>query len=444
MPPEWLQAWLAFNAGLLIVLLLRPLWHRSRAPATVYLLWLLPLLMALASALPRSPLLPTVSVPLTAAPSSSIALAASTSPFSMGLLLCVLAQAGSLLLILHLLVRQIRLMRQWQSRVGEVVADWPGVSVLRGAVGPALTGLIRPRLILPRDFELRFTPAQQRLAIAHERAHWRAGDLPWRLLAWLCVVLQWWNPLAWWALRCFINDQELANDARVLRAHPGAELEYAHTLALAQDSVQAPMLCAMQTTHPLLWRVTMLRHHASHPASSRRLRLLTGLTLLGLTSLVMALDTSAPPPAENQFTVMVDAEFPGFEPATFAVAGPMDQTMSARLGEGTDAVNLAFTVTRTADPRTVLVSTAMHQGDTPIAAPTLLLPLGQTGAASGDGDAGIPAGPWRVQITVQKGLPDTTATPNEAASNRRDLPSANAAPLWQDGMAWTRPQDPEC
>ncbi|AVP96672.1 hypothetical protein C7S18_05400 [Ahniella affigens] len=439
--PDLLKLAIAFNVGLLIVLLLRPLWHRSGAPATVYGLWLLPVLLALATCLPKVSVMPTVVVPLEAAPSATVTIAGSSSITSLALVACVLAQLGSVLLLGYLMARHMRFTKRLGRTAGDQHPEWPEAQVFRANAGPALTGFWRPSLVLPPDFETRFSTRQQALAVAHERAHWRAGDLPIRWFAWLCVVLQWWNPLAWWALNCFINDQELANDARVLRACPDASLEYAQTLALAQTSAQAPLVCAMQTTHPLLWRVTMLKHHAANSALRTTMRLSAGLILLGLTGLTLALDTTQAPSSPNNYTVMVSAQFPGQPDAAFALAGPMGETMSARLGEQADAVALEFTVTRTSDPSVVLVSTRATQAEQELGTPTLLLPLGQAGGIRGTGEGADAAGSWSMQITVQKGLPGAALETTPAAET--GLPKVVTAP-WQDKMFWTKTNDPGC
>ena len=63
----------------------------------------------------------------------------------------------------------------------------------------------------------------QALILAHEQIHARRRDGLWRLLAQGFVAVFWFNPLAWIAMACFRQDQELACDAAVLREH-GAEV----------------------------------------------------------------------------------------------------------------------------------------------------------------------------------------------------------------------------
>ncbi|MEO1175335.1 MAG: M56 family metallopeptidase, partial [Myxococcota bacterium] len=88
----------------------------------------------------------------------------------------------------------------------------------RSAIGPGLYGLIRPRIVVPSDFETLFDTQQQQLIIAHERAHRRHGDTRTNAIATFGVALTWFNPIGYIALRAFRYDQELARDASVVGA----------------------------------------------------------------------------------------------------------------------------------------------------------------------------------------------------------------------------------
>lgn len=53
--------------------------------------------------------------------------------------------------------------------------------------------------------------------IKHEYQHYKAKDHIWQLLRTICLILQWHNPLVWWAYFASKHDGELACDARVLK-----------------------------------------------------------------------------------------------------------------------------------------------------------------------------------------------------------------------------------
>jgi beta-lactamase regulating signal transducer with metallopeptidase domain len=141
------------------------------------------------------------------------------------------------------------------------------------AVEPMVVGALRPRVVLPADFESRYTRDERALVLAHERAHVQRGDALANAIAtgWLC--LSWFNPLMHWAIGRFRFDQELACDALVLAATGTARRRYAHALLktqLAADSVgtAVPAGCHWQSTHPLTQRIAALKRPL--PGTMRR------------------------------------------------------------------------------------------------------------------------------------------------------------------------------
>jgi beta-lactamase regulating signal transducer with metallopeptidase domain len=92
----------------------------------------------------------------------------------------------------------------------------PRALVSPAVASPAVTGLIRPLLLLPAGFPEGFSAAEARLILLHEFTHLKRLDLP---LNWLMCVLQalhWFNPLLWFAFARMRADREAACDARVL------------------------------------------------------------------------------------------------------------------------------------------------------------------------------------------------------------------------------------
>ena len=92
---------------------------------------------------------------------------------------------------------------------------------------PALMGLFRPALLLPRDTRARFNELELRLIFLHELAHLKRGDLIAQWLIALLQVLHWFNPVLWFAFRRMRIDREPATDALVLsRAGEGEKERY--------------------------------------------------------------------------------------------------------------------------------------------------------------------------------------------------------------------------
>jgi len=107
--------------------------------------------------------------------------------------------------------------RRWPQRTlgGSVVYIAPDA-------GPAVVGLLRPRIVLPA-WLLDAPASRQALVLAHEQAHLDARD-PQLLTAALCLlVLMPWNLPLWWQLRRLRHAIEVDCDARVLGA--GHELQ---------------------------------------------------------------------------------------------------------------------------------------------------------------------------------------------------------------------------
>jgi len=105
-------------------------------------------------------------------------------------------------------------------------------------IGPLVTGLINPMIVLPRSFENYYSKQEQALALTHEITHIKRGDLWVMFCAVIFRALNWPNPLvhtlAW---RAFRADQEASCDAIVLKLaqqnHQHRKTNPAHTYASA-------------------------------------------------------------------------------------------------------------------------------------------------------------------------------------------------------------------
>lgn len=120
--------------------------------------------------------------------------------------------AVSLVLIIRLLasVRVLALARTWESEVVD------GVPVhVSGAIGPAVTGLVRRVIILPR-WALGLEGSARSLLLAHEREHQRSGDGWLILLSRILPAFVPWNAVLWWQTRRLRLAVETDCDARVL------------------------------------------------------------------------------------------------------------------------------------------------------------------------------------------------------------------------------------
>jgi beta-lactamase regulating signal transducer with metallopeptidase domain len=124
-----------------------------------------------------------------------------------------LVVSGALLVLLvGVHVRNRSLRGQWP------VAQIEGSSVLVAPRdGPAVMGLLRPHIVVPR-WLLDRPLAEQRIVVAHETQHLRAGDPVLLAVAWIVAAAMPWNAALWWIVSRLRLAVELDCDARVLGA----------------------------------------------------------------------------------------------------------------------------------------------------------------------------------------------------------------------------------
>jgi len=126
-------------------------------------------------------------------------------------------------------------------------------------------------IILPFDFEDRFSRAEQTAILAHEAHHLARGDVIANAVAALIQCLFWFNPLIHLAARWLRFDQEVACDAAVMAKRPGLRRPYAEALLKTQIVLAIPAVaCAWRARgFPALRnRIRLLKQQA--PSSPRR------------------------------------------------------------------------------------------------------------------------------------------------------------------------------
>lgn len=150
---------------------------------------------------------------------------------------------------------------------------------------PMLVGPVAPALLLPLDAANSFPEAELRMALAHEIAHARRGDLWLSLVPGLVQVLFFFHPLAWLAGREWALTREAACDAEVLRLSETGPGEYGRFLLRLAGSSPAPSgaLSATSGYRSLERRLRMLRTNA--PATRRIAA--TGALLTGLVAVTL-------------------------------------------------------------------------------------------------------------------------------------------------------------
>jgi beta-lactamase regulating signal transducer with metallopeptidase domain len=109
-----------------------------------------------------------------------------------------------------------------RRKFSAVVCDQP--------IGPALFGLFRPILVIPRALLESKTAAQLRPVLAHELIHLRRGDSLVGGVQLLCQCLWWFHPLVWWMNVQINRTREICCDGEVIAALNCEPVDYAQML----------------------------------------------------------------------------------------------------------------------------------------------------------------------------------------------------------------------
>jgi beta-lactamase regulating signal transducer with metallopeptidase domain len=177
--------------------------------------------------------------------------------------------------------------------VGRVRAriGWVRLVETPATAAPLAMGVLDPVIALPPGFLALYDRPARDLALAHELAHHRGGDLIVNVLVQPLFALHWWSPLGrygWLALR---RDQEAACDARVM-ARCGGVQRAAYAALIARfaaapgsahhAALTAPMACPVLGEKSIIHRLRSLAMSDLSPRRRLAGRALLGAGLLAL------------------------------------------------------------------------------------------------------------------------------------------------------------------
>lgn len=262
---QLLRANLVAGLAVMVVLALRLPTRRQFGAHTAYALWLMVPLAFIAS------LIPAAEAETEAAAEAAQASALFPAPLVQlpetldAPMIAGLWAVGLTLAIALVAMGQIRFLRRAKM----------------GKAGPALVGVICPRIVTPFGYDTQFSDAERALVRAHERAHMDRGDPKVNALIALAQCLCWFNPLVHLAAHLARIDQELACDATVMQRRPGARRLYAETMLKTQLVATAlPLGCHWLAggRHPLEARISMLKR----PRASERRAMVGAGAVAGL------------------------------------------------------------------------------------------------------------------------------------------------------------------
>ena len=136
---------------------------------------------------------------------------------------------------------------------------------------PFVMGVIKPRIYIPSSL----SKTERAVVICHENVHIQRGDHITRILAFLALVMHWFNPLVWIAFTLSSKDMELSCDEAVMKQMGwDVRLEYSQLLlqfasgnpsilttplAFGEGDTKGRVKNVMKYKRPMIWvSVTLL------------------------------------------------------------------------------------------------------------------------------------------------------------------------------------------
>ena len=287
-----IEATVAITLALLLVLPVRKPLMSAFGASVAYRAWIVVPVAMIAVMLPARTVAIAASPLLHASGAASIPSLTASMPGQGAQWLCAVWLAG----MLSMALRLHWLQRGFRHSLGSLHRRADGLLQAESSVGlPAVYGLLRPAIVVPADFDLRYSEEERQLMQAHERSHVASGDLLVNAMVAVLRSLFWFNPLLHAAARRFRHDQELACDQRVIAGHPQSRRSYGEAMFKTQLAAgPLPLGCHWGYGHPLKERIAMLKQ----PLPTRA-RVLTGSALMLALSLGVGFAAWATQPARD-------------------------------------------------------------------------------------------------------------------------------------------------
>jgi beta-lactamase regulating signal transducer with metallopeptidase domain len=116
----------------------------------------------------------------------------------------------------------------------------PEVRITELDCSPLVCGIVRPRLVFPRDLLPRLDAGELRQVLAHELAHLKRRDLLWGWISELARTLYFFHPAMLWAAYQVRLERELACDAVAMQTSGRTAAQYAETLVRVLSAASTP------------------------------------------------------------------------------------------------------------------------------------------------------------------------------------------------------------
>lgn len=151
---------------------------------------------------------------------------------------------------------------------------------------PTVFSFFRPKVLLSKKHMKILNEQQLQYVFYHELAHIKRNDVAVNWIMYSLILLNWFNPILWYAYFCMREDQELACDAYALTFIDKEEqIAYGHTIItlLEHYSYQVPSLANLsRNKRTLKRRIIMIKKFQK---KSYRLSLLGVIAIFAIASL---------------------------------------------------------------------------------------------------------------------------------------------------------------
>ncbi|PEM04160.1 methicillin resistance protein [Bacillus cereus] len=151
---------------------------------------------------------------------------------------------------------------------------------------PTVFSFFRPKVLLSKKHMKVLNEQQLQYIFYHELAHIKRNDVAVNWIMYSLILLNWFNPILWYAYFCMREDQELACDAYALTFIDKEEqIAYGHTIItlLEHYSYQVPSLANLsRNKRTLKRRIIMIKKFQK---KSYRLSLLGVIVIVAIASL---------------------------------------------------------------------------------------------------------------------------------------------------------------
>ncbi len=216
--------------------------------------------------------------------------------------------------------------------------------------GPALTGVLRPRILIPGRVLDGLSDVELRHVLAHEVEHLRAGDVLQNWVMAALTALHWFNPLVRLAVARLRVEREALRDLAALRGEPQeARQAYGRTLLRllesgARPSARPMAVSLLERRRDLRRRIEMIARDGS---GGRRAWLVGGVVTLAVMAVGMTGATSGPAAAQDDDAGADVDRSRGSGDGRGSLPPPADGTRIVNMNRMDKAVLGAFVATET-------------------------------------------------------------------------------------------------